>query len=75
MQLTHQTTYSEKGRQIGLGWFSDEQGWFYHNGGTGGFTSFAGFSRQNKMALVVLSNASVRVDALSQQLIELIGKQ
>ena len=75
MQLTHQTTFSEKGRQIGLGWFSDEQGWFYHNGGTGGFTSFAGFSRQNKMALVVLSNASVRVDALSQQLIELIGKQ
>lgn len=75
MELTRQPTFSETGRQIGLGWFLDKQNWFYHNGGTGGFTSFAGFSPQNQMAIVVLSNASVRVDALSQQLIELLDKQ
>ncbi len=75
IRLTHQPTFSETSRQIGLGWFTDKQGWFYHNGRTGGFTSFAGFSPDNKMAIVVLSNASARVDALSQQLIELIDKK
>lgn len=71
MQLTRQPTFSEKGRQIGLGWFIDNKGWYYHNGGTGGFTSFAGFSPQRQMAIVVLSNASARVDSFCQQLIEL----
>ncbi len=71
MQRTQQPTFSEKERQIGLGWFIDNEGWYYHNGGTGGFTSFAGFSPQRQMAIVVLSNASARVDSFCQQLIEL----
>ncbi|MCY7359757.1 MAG: serine hydrolase [Rudanella sp.] len=75
IRLTHQPTFSETSRQIGLGWFTDKQGWFYHHGGTGGFTSFAGFSPDNQMAIVVLSNASARVDTLSQQLIELVHKK
>ncbi len=51
--------------KIGLAWQilplpTDEIVW--HNGGTGGFRSFAGFSKAKKMGIVVLSNSAESVD-------------
>lgn len=47
--------------QIGLGWLvnsSDGQEIVWHNGGTGGFRSFAGYDPAARTGVVVLSNAS-----------------
>ena len=51
--------------KIGLAWHvlpnpTDEIVW--HNGGTGGFRSFAGFSRMQKRGIVVLTNTAEPVD-------------
>lgn len=50
--------------RIGLGWLmlkreGDEIVW--HNGGTGGYRSFAGFSRSSKIGVVALSNVATTV--------------
>jgi CubicO group peptidase (beta-lactamase class C family) len=75
ISLTHAPTYTEPKRQIGLGWFSDPEGWFFYNGGTGGFSSFVGFDPAARTGVVVLSNSAIQVDRLSAQLVELIGKK
>lgn len=46
--------------QIGLGWLlnsADGQEIVWHNGGTGGFSSFVGYDPQKRIGVVVLSNA------------------
>lgn len=47
--------------QIGFGWIIEKLGsdseMIWHNGGTGGFQSFAGFDPKSRTAVVVLSNA------------------
>lgn len=52
-----------KGRvSIGLGWIitsNRETALIWHNGGTGGFSSFAGFSPSAGVSLVALANARV----------------
>jgi serine-type D-Ala-D-Ala carboxypeptidase/endopeptidase len=58
--------------QVGFGWMllrkhDDEIAW--HNGGTGGFRSFAGFSRRTGRAVVVLANSEVAVDDLALHLL------
>lgn len=42
----------------------------WHNGGTGGFTSWIGFDRENHRAVVVLNNTTASVDDLGFALIE-----
>lgn len=45
------------GMQMGLAWmYVDGSGIYWHNGGTGGYTSFVLFSPQNDRAIVVLYN-------------------
>lgn len=47
--------------KIGLGWhITGETVW--HNGGTGGFRSFLGFSPGSKKAIVILTNSSTGAD-------------
>jgi CubicO group peptidase (beta-lactamase class C family) len=45
---------------MGLGWFFlntyEDLTFIWHNGGTGGYRSFAGFDREHKTAVIVLSN-------------------
>jgi CubicO group peptidase (beta-lactamase class C family) len=76
------------GTHIGLGWFTrtspkDRQVW-WHNGGTGGYTSFAGFTRDPAVAVVVLCNTcledglDVAIDGLGAELLRQLiraGKQ
>jgi CubicO group peptidase (beta-lactamase class C family) len=48
---------------IGLGWFhaTKNDTIIWHNGGTGGFQSFAGFNKEKGTAVVVLSNGKESV--------------
>ncbi|WP_164903731.1 serine hydrolase domain-containing protein [Nonomuraea polychroma] len=59
-------------QRIGYGWFTtryDNRTITWHNGATGGFTSYAGFDRATGRGVVVLSNTDKRVDALGLRLL------
>lgn len=63
LKLTQKETYSVSDKlSIGLGWHiinpnnSDKKYW--HNGGTGGFTSSISFRPNNKTGVIILSNIS-----------------
>lgn len=62
----HKTLRDAGGKmKIGLAWhiLPDSSGDIvWHNGGTGGFRSFAGFSRMQKRGIVVLTNTAESVD-------------
>lgn len=59
---------------VRLGWMRDRIGahtLIWHNGGTGGFSSFAGFLPKRGRGVVVLSNGGAPVDRLARQLLGL----
>jgi len=46
---------------------------FWHNGGTGGYSSYAAFDAEQRLGIVILCNSSTReVDVLAQQLRQLL---
>jgi CubicO group peptidase (beta-lactamase class C family) len=58
---------------IALGWHittRDGVEFVWHNGGTGGYASFIGYSPQTGVGIVVLSNSAVGVDGLALHLID-----
>ncbi|MDF1696530.1 MAG: serine hydrolase [Saprospiraceae bacterium] len=59
---THASTFTvNPNLQIGLGWHISIDGYnkvHWHNGGTGGYRSCMAFDKQNKKAVLVLSNVS-----------------
>lgn len=59
--------------EMGLGWLimkSGEDEMIWHNGGTGGYTSFIGFLMKEKVGVVVLSNTSTfSIDDIGQHLL------
>ena len=60
--------------QVCLGWMltplrSSTRSVLWHNGGTGGFSSFAGFQPQVGVAVVVLSNTARSVDRVGMALL------
>jgi CubicO group peptidase (beta-lactamase class C family) len=50
--------------RIGLAWMTTEKGIVWHNGGTGGYRSFAGFTADRRRGVVVLTNTAAEVDDL-----------
>jgi D-alanyl-D-alanine-carboxypeptidase/D-alanyl-D-alanine-endopeptidase len=57
------------GMHIGLNWFRiDETGSYWHNGGTGGFSSYALFNPEKDYAVVVLFNRAPGEGAITDQL-------
>ncbi len=63
--LLSQTIRADAGRpgmDIGLGWHIRDKRVIWHNGGTGGFRTFAGFDPEKKIAVVVLTNSSMGAD-------------
>jgi D-alanyl-D-alanine-carboxypeptidase/D-alanyl-D-alanine-endopeptidase len=74
-----------EGLRIGLGWHSSPvraggQWMVWHNGGTGGYSTFIGFVKETGTAVVVLSNGSPPlpgrpnpIDQLGYELIELLN--
>jgi len=59
MATTHQVHYSHKDLtfDMGLAWLISDSRYHWHNGGTGGFGTFAGFDLKARTGVVVLSNA------------------
>lgn len=57
------------GMHIGLNWFRhDDTGTYWHNGGTGGYSSYAAFNPQQDFAIVVLNNVSPGPSSLADLL-------
>jgi CubicO group peptidase (beta-lactamase class C family) len=57
---------------IGLGWFQSTENdtLIWHNGGTGGFSSFAGFNNEDGIAVVVLTNGKDNIDDIGLHLLD-----
>jgi CubicO group peptidase (beta-lactamase class C family) len=51
-----------------LGWI--DEGFIWHNGQTGGFSSFIGFNRATGTKVIVLSNVSVSIDDVGRHLLD-----
>lgn len=67
MQLSHQNSrQTDDLPSVGLGWHRTgaNADLIWHNGGTGGFRSFVGFSESEKRGVVILTNSSESVDDL-----------
>ena len=65
MALTHQITYN-KDTKVGLGWHIivvNGVEYDYHDGGTGGYSSFIAYNVEKNMAIVMLSNCAESVSA------------
>jgi serine-type D-Ala-D-Ala carboxypeptidase/endopeptidase len=53
------------GRKIAYAWvFNPETGTYWHNGGTGGYTSYAFFNPQYRYAAVVLTNLAISPESM-----------
>lgn len=71
MASSHRTR-ADAGRnnmKIGLGWHI-RNNIVWHNGGTGGFRTFAGFDPTKRMAVVVLTNSTTGADDLGFHLLD-----
>ena len=56
---------------IGLGWHmgkTKDDNYIWHNGGTGGCSSYMAFSPDKKIAVVVLSNSAESTDVVGQDI-------
>lgn len=59
---------------VALGWHVMADGVIWHNGGTGGYHSYAGFLPAKKVGVVVLSNTAImHVDQLGRRLLDLLA--
>lgn len=67
--LTHEP-WTEAGKmKIGYGWHIRDEHLVWHNGGTGGFRSFAGFDKTKNKAVVILTNSTAGADDLGFHLL------
>ena len=60
------------GMDLGLGWLIadiDGRRFVWHNGATGGYSSFIGFDPEAREGIVTLSNSVISVDGLAQSLV------
>jgi D-alanyl-D-alanine-carboxypeptidase/D-alanyl-D-alanine-endopeptidase len=75
MEMAHKPrakTDSEE-MAVGLGWHIRDNGKtkiVWHNGGTGGFRTFAGFIEEKKMGVIVLSNMNISADDIGFHLLD-----
>jgi CubicO group peptidase (beta-lactamase class C family) len=63
-ELTHQITFYNEPK-LGLAWHIikvDGVSYYFHNGGTGGSSSFLAYNIEKNIAVVILSNASTSTD-------------
>jgi len=76
IQLSHAEIYKENElRAMGMNWIRDFEGdlsqtILWHNGGTGGYRSYLGFTEDRRFGVVVLSNTSRSVDGLGVGLLK-----
>lgn len=74
MDMTHEARVdASKNMKIGLGWHIIDNGKtqiIWHNGGTGGYRTFCGFIKNNKIGVVVLSNMNISADDIGFHLLD-----
>ena len=74
MDLTHQVRHDKAGKmRVGLGWHiakGKNGDVLWHNGGTGGYRTFAGFVKETGMGIVVLTNSNKGADDLGFHLLD-----
>lgn len=81
IRLSHTTLYEErKDRAIGMNWIRSldeniEQEVIWHNGGTGGYRSYLGFTEDCRLGVVVLCNTQNDADALGQRILREMVRQ
>jgi CubicO group peptidase (beta-lactamase class C family) len=46
----------------------------WHNGGTGGYRSFAGFVKESRTAVVVLANSTEEVDPVAVAVLDILQR-
>ncbi|GAB2982986.1 hypothetical protein GCM10027049_19840 [Mucilaginibacter puniceus] len=71
IDLTHQITLNNDAR-IGLAWHIIVVGgvdYYFHNGGTGGSSSFLAFNKSKQLGVVILSNAAESTDPIGVSLL------
>ncbi len=72
MKLSHEVAYSneEQDFSIGLAWhYGLDDTVVWHNGGTGGYISFAGFLKGTNKGVVVLTNTQENINAIGFKLL------
>jgi CubicO group peptidase (beta-lactamase class C family) len=75
MQTSHEPRHpaGSEALHIGLGWhilIRDGRHLVWHNGGTGGYRSFAGFRRDQHRGVVVLTNSNRSADDIGYHLLD-----
>lgn len=74
MDLAHQPRHNKAGEaSIGLNWFitpTNNGSIISHGGATGGYRAFAGFTSDNKMGVVVLTNSDQDVEDIGMHLLD-----
>lgn len=78
---THDILYEDKNMAVGMNWIVDQKrNVIWHNGGTGGYSSFMGFNKEKQIGVVVLSNYQPSlsmtnpVDEIGFRMLEQIGE-
>jgi serine-type D-Ala-D-Ala carboxypeptidase/endopeptidase len=64
--------------ELALGWhinYVNGAELFWHNGMTGGFSSFVGFIKKKQIATVVLSNSANPVDSIGFQILKILSNE
>jgi CubicO group peptidase (beta-lactamase class C family) len=80
LRESHRVLFKEDERMsFGMNWIHMEsqrlkQAMIWHNGGTGGFCSFIGFTRDGRLGVLILSNSSEDVDDLAVDVLRELAK-
>ena len=75
MRTTHRKRHQagSQDMHIGLGWLlrtSGDRRIIWHNGGTGGYWSFAGFTKDDQTGVVVLTNSAQSIDDIGFHMLD-----
>lgn len=77
IQLTHAVTFTTNEATVALGWHIIKPGndeLLFHNGGTGGYRSYLAVNLQKNYAVVMLSNTTISVDGIGNDLMKWLGR-
>lgn len=78
IQITHTPTFTKGNTTVAMGWHIIKPGndkLLFHNGGTGGYRSYLAVNPQKKFAVVMLSNTTISVDELGNNLMKWLEGQ
>ncbi len=78
IQLTHNITFKSKDATLGMAWHYIKPGndeILFHNGGTGGYRSYLAVNLQKKFAVVLLSNTTISVDGIGNELMKWLEQE